>query len=112
MGFENQESNELKAALKRVGEAAKASGKGYASFVGDASQAGSGQKTIMLICFLLAQSIVLYATKQMKLQHKLSNPRNIKRCLCIMTQVKDMGCPTIHSMQSYRPTDRLGINAE
>lgn len=41
MGFENQESNELKAALKRVGEAAKASGKGYASFVGDASQAGS-----------------------------------------------------------------------
>ena len=41
MGFENQESNELKAALKRVGEAAKASGKGYASFVGDVSQAGS-----------------------------------------------------------------------
>ena len=41
MGFENQESNELKAALKTVGEAAKASGKGYASFVGDASQAGS-----------------------------------------------------------------------
>ena len=41
MGFENQESNELKAALKRVGEAAKASGIGYASFVGEARQAGS-----------------------------------------------------------------------
>ncbi len=39
MGFENQDSNELKVALKRVGAAAEVSGKGYASFIGDVGQA-------------------------------------------------------------------------
>ena len=39
MGFENQDSNELKVALKRVGAAAEVSGKGYASFIVDVGQA-------------------------------------------------------------------------
>ena len=41
MGYKNQDSNELKAALKKVGVAAKENGKGYASFIGDADQAKS-----------------------------------------------------------------------
>ena len=41
MGFENQDTNELKAALKKTGVAAKQNGKGYASFIGDANQAKS-----------------------------------------------------------------------
>ena len=41
MGYKNQDSNELKAALKKVGVAAKENGKGYASFIADADQAKS-----------------------------------------------------------------------
>ena len=41
MGYKNQDSNELKAALKKVGVAAKENSKGYASFIGDAGQAKS-----------------------------------------------------------------------
>ena len=41
MGYKNQDSNELTAALKKVGVAAKENGKGYASFIGDADQAKS-----------------------------------------------------------------------
>ena len=41
MGYKNQDSNELKAALKKVGLAAKDNSKGYASFIGDAGQAKS-----------------------------------------------------------------------
>ena len=41
MGYKNQDSKELKAALKKVGVAAKENGKGYASFIGDADQAKS-----------------------------------------------------------------------
>ena len=41
MGYNNQDSNELKAALQKVGLAAKENGKGYASFIGDADQAKS-----------------------------------------------------------------------
>ena len=39
MGYKNQSSNELKAALKKVGVAAKENGKGYASFISDVDQA-------------------------------------------------------------------------
>ena len=41
MGYKNQDSDELKAALKKVGVAAKENDKGYASFIGDADQAKS-----------------------------------------------------------------------
>ena len=43
-----------------------------------------GQKTMMLICFLLAQSTVLYATKQMKLQHKLRQSKKYKKVFYVL----------------------------
>jgi 2-keto-3-deoxy-L-rhamnonate aldolase RhmA len=39
LGFDHQDTHELKEALRTVGDAAKAANKGYASFIGDSSQA-------------------------------------------------------------------------
>ena len=39
MGFDHQDTPDLKEALRTVGDAAKAANKGYASFIGDSSQA-------------------------------------------------------------------------
>ena len=43
-----------------------------------------GQKTMMLICFLLAQSTVLYATKQMKLQLRLRQSKKYKKVFYVL----------------------------
>ena len=39
LGFDHQDTPDLKEALRTVGDAAKAANKGYASFIGDSSQA-------------------------------------------------------------------------
>ena len=73
MGFENQDSDELKTALKKIGLAAKKNGKGYASFISHAKQSKSWSKTYGVNMFFVGSEHSYIRSKANEIVSEISS---------------------------------------